>query len=827
MAEKDNPTHFWLLERRYILLMIALAFVILSAVTSFLCYRHHTINTEKALKEDRSDANLLSLVLDEHLKKIVSIMEAYSNRPLLLQDVRDKNAKKAMVHLIDLAKTNSDIDSVIITDRQGTIWCTYPERPEVLGKNFAYRDWYKDISKEWKPNISDVYLRIVAEKDLAISIGVPIFSKTGEAIGILQNTNRTVTLGNLIKKASLDPANIITVTDRKGQIIYSSEHVNKKEIKTYPFHPGVKKAMAAKKNTFTVDAPDLAGRTRYISFAPMANIGWTVFVERDKRSIFLSESAYYIQVTAIAFLLFLAIILFLAYSRKQMTAQQLQEQLRAEKELQTSETRFRELFDNMSSGVAVYRATDGGADFIISDLNEAGQKITRVYTNFIGRSVCDVFPGVKQLGLFDVFQRVWKTEKAEDYPSSQYADDRLTFWVENHVYKLPSGEIVAVFDDITERKRTEDTLRETNDYLDKLIGYANAPIIVWNPQFIITRFNHAFEELAGWKAEGVLGRGIGLLFPEERREECLGHIRQTTGGEQWEVIEIPILNRDGSVRTVLWNSATIYSPDGRTVIATIAQGQDITDRKKTEEEIKKLNTELEQRVRERTAQLEASTRELESVSYSISHDLRAPLRSVDGFSLALLEEYGDRLDDTGKGYLGRVRKATQKMGFLIDDMLKLLKVIRSEIKLEPIDLSSMVRGIAETCRKNSPEKIVDATIQEGIMVQGDPSLLKMVMEELLDNAWKFTDNIVHPRIEFGAVAKDGETVCFVRDNGVGLDMAYADKLFGAFQRLHTSNEFPGTGIGLAMVKRVIARHGGRVWAEGEIGKGAVFYFTLP
>jgi signal transduction histidine kinase len=282
--------------------------------------------------------------------------------------------------------------------------------------------------------------------------------------------------------------------------------------------------------------------------------------------------------------------------------------------------------------------------------------------------------------------------------------------------------------------------------------------------------------------------------------------------------------RDAELRQLLVGYGLILLLGAMTVILTLR----IASARQRQEDDRRMQADLEQRVIERTTELQAANQELEAFSYSVSHDLRAPLRAIDGFSQALLEDYADRLDDQGKNYLNRVRAATQRMGLLIDDMLVLSQITRVEMRRETVDLSALAADVIAEFQRSEPERKVDWHIESGLVAEGDARLLRVVLVNLLGNAWKYTGKTATAKIEFGAMRNaDGTTGFFVRDNGVGFDMAYASKLFGVFQRLHTLAEFPGTGVGLATVQRIIHRHGGQVRGEGVPGQGATFYFTLP
>jgi PAS domain S-box-containing protein len=289
--------------------------------------------------------------------------------------------------------------------------------------------------------------------------------------------------------------------------------------------------------------------------------------------------------------------------------------------------------------------------------------------------------------------------------------------------------------------------------------------------------------------------------------------------------EIVMENSNGQKLWMMVNKIPLRDAAGK-IFGLVGIQRDITEARQNAGAIIKLNAELELRVRERTAQLENTNKELESFAYSVSHDLRAPLRSIDGFSKALLEDCQDQLDSTALDYLRRVRAASQRMATLIDDLLLLSRITRSDLRRETTDLSTLADNIVSELRVEQPQRAIDFRVEGGIITSADAGLMRVALDNLLGNAWKFTAKQPKAIISFGVEGRNGQPVYFIRDNGAGFDMRYADKLFGAFQRLHREAEFVGTGVGLAIVQRIIKRHGGQIWAEAAVGKGATFFFTL-
>jgi PAS domain S-box-containing protein len=334
--------------------------------------------------------------------------------------------------------------------------------------------------------------------------------------------------------------------------------------------------------------------------------------------------------------------------------------------------------------------------------------------------------------------------------------------------------------------------------------------------------NDRVLEAYGYSQDEIIGSSLSTLIAESELQAFQNQLNTVL--EKGTIsTEGRHKRKDGSTFPVEI-SARLFKIDDTNYLQAIIR--DISERKLKEEEISKLNASLEKRVEERTAELENANKELESFAYSVSHDLRAPLRGIDGWSQALVEDYKDKLGEKGVSILSRIRGETQRMGQLIDDLLKFSRETRGELKVEDVDLTKVVQNVTSRLQLANPNRQIKFLIQQDLKTRCDSHLIEMALSNLLENAVKFTSKTEQPLILFGEILQQGKKVFFVRDNGAGFDMAYADKLFKVFQRLHKPSEYPGTGIGLATVQRIINRHGGRIWVDAQVNLGATFYFTL-
>lgn len=377
--------------------------------------------------------------------------------------------------------------------------------------------------------------------------------------------------------------------------------------------------------------------------------------------------------------------------------------------------------------------------------------------------------------------------------------------------------VMSIVRDLTERRHAEQMRTELQARFEAVAETAKDVIVTIDSDHAVIYVNPAAEPVFGASVEDLIGIPFTHLLAEPFHAQfisaCDHFVDTSASGLRAKRIEMRGRNANGlefpiELSLANWNV-------GEHVFYTVML-RDVTERKVAE-----------QALRDYAAQLEVSNRELEAFSYSVSHDLRAPLRSIDGFSQALLEDYSGKLDDVGIGHLNRVRAAAQRMGHLIDDLLTLARVTRIELKPELIDLSALASDISSELQKAEPARKGEFEIQPALTSRGDARLLRVALENLLGNAWKFTGKKPSPHISFGLARIEGAPTYFVRDNGAGFDMTYSNKLFSAFQRLHDAHDFPGTGVGLATVQRVIQKHGGKIWADAAPNRGATFYFVLP
>lgn len=492
-----------------------------------------------------------------------------------------------------------------------------------------------------------------------------------------------------------------------------------------------------------------------------------------------------------------------------------------------AEQELRSVFDASTIGKAI-----GSLDGRLLRVNPAfAQMLGSTVEELQGRSVLDITLPEDRAATKDVVRRLLAGECDTAAVEKRYIHrDGHGVWslTSSRILRDSAGEplhFIASIEDIGDRKRAEAAFAERDERLRLLMetmpsAWAEHAMVFderGEPcDYVFIAANAAFERFTGLKRVDILGKPVTEIIPGIRNADpdlvaAYGEVVKTGKELKTEIYFAPFER---------WYGLSAFSRGGDRFVVMF---EDVTARKLAEREAEVTHDALIHA----NAQLRAANEELEQFTYAVSHDLRQPLRAIDGFSRVVMDRYGGSLDATAVDYLRRVRAGAQRMGLLIDDLLRLSRLTRAEMRMETVDVSALAREAASNLTADAPERHVVWVIEEGLRAHGDRQLLAVVLDNLLGNAWKYTSKNPAARIQVGASHEQGELVCFVRDDGVGFDARYAHKLFAAFQRLHGVDEFPGTGIGLATVQRIVHRHGGRVWAESEPGRGATFYFSLP
>lgn len=752
---------------------------------------------------------------------------------------KDEERKKRLANWLFKLQSAFEYDRVFIVDRQGRERISVPDTPELSAEHLK-KDT-AEILRSGKVTLLDFH-REAPNRPVHLAVLVPIYDEqyNRQPLGALVlRIDPEQYLYPLIKRwpAPSNTAETLLVRREGNEAVFLNElrfRKNSALILRIPFtRTDIPLVRAALGYEGIMEGKDYRGVPVIAYIEPVPNSPWFLIARMDTSEVYapVRERLWITIILVTALLAGAGGVIGLFW--RQQTMNLYREQVLAAEEIKESEARYRMLADHMNDTVW------------LMDLNLKTIYSSPSVEKLRGYTPAEIekLPLKKQLtpesykkGMAVFQEEMARTKEDPSYSFVRslelefYRKDGSTFWSENKfsLIRDERGNPVSILGegrDITERKQAIEELLESKERYLSLVEHAPDAILVTHEDKVIL-VNKACLNLFGAKRiEELLGKSQFDLFHPDYHEKFRERIHLLVNqGKPIPPIEEKIVRLDGGAVDVEVTAAP-FEWGGVNAIHVILR--DITERKRAEEELNRLYEELEQRVFDRTAQLEAANKELEAFSYSVSHDLRAPLRHMSGFVDLLKKRFEESLPEKGRHYMNNIADSTRQMGILIDDLLEFSRTGRSEMRQRDLDMNIILKEALEELDQDTNKRKIEWIIPALPPVHGDRSMLKLVWANLLGNAVKFTRARKKTRIEAGAEEKDDEIIYFVKDNGAGFDMKYVHKLFGVFQRLHSAEEFEGTGVGLANVRRIIARHGGRTWAEAKLNEGAAFYFSLP
>ncbi|MEK6783379.1 MAG: PAS domain-containing protein [Bacteroidota bacterium] len=789
---------------RKTIIFLCIVPVLLVAVYSYIQIRKNTI---ESLYEDlRSFATLSARVLQEKLDRLSDLGLALATRPVFCQYVEEKKWDEAIALMEQVPMDFTYIDHITITDNAGTLMADLPASAGARGQSHSQVDWFKGLTRNWRPYLSEVYVR---NKNIVTSLACPVKNKEGKVLCILVLRVRVAELLEWSKGVSIGKSGFLFIVDHKGHIAANPKYELTDSIIDYSSVPAVQKALRGEKNVEVLYNP-IEKENRLSAFEQIPGYDWAVIVQKQAGTALSPDKS----LTLISVIYLFAILLAIAFAY--FIIREMNLRTKAQGALQKTSDEIKYLYNNAPCG---YLSVD--ADILLSNINQTLLNwLGYIHEEVIGRMKYeDLLSAESKAAFLRSFEKDFEEYENKGSVSNLEFEfqrkDGTTFpvIVNSEAIMDEKGKFVkslsTVFDN-TERKKAEVNLQES---LKKIADYKYALdesniVAITDQKGIIKYVNDNFSKISRYSKDELLGQDHRIINSGFHPKEFIRDLWVTiANGEVWRG-ELRNKAKDG---TIYWVDTTIvpFLNEQGKPYQYVAIRSDITERKKKETEIQNLN------------------KELESFSYSVSHDLRAPLRALEGFGKALSEKYKDTFDEDASRWLGFITSNAKQMDLLINDMLNFSRINRENVKGTIVNMKVLAQECFETNKMHYSGKNISFTLANIPDSFGDVAMVKQVWQNLISNALKYSSKNENITIDITGKIEHDYTVYSIKDNGVGFDEKYKNKLFGVFQRLHSNKEFEGTGVGLAIVDRIIQKHNGWIRASSQTGKGAEFTFALP